>query len=254
MDLSLRSDPLDLSRRLESERERLLREGEPDLPRREKPLGLSEWDDDLDLCGHMLVFDFSLESDLDLPRLPGVRDFRLGLTGDIDLLLLVIGVLDLSLSRGEDPDLRLRGGVLDFILDLGDDPDRRRRRGGVLDLIRGLGDDPDLRCLGGVRDFIRGLGEDPDLRRLEGVLDFILDRKGEPDLPRFGGVLDFALDLGGDFDVLHLGGVLDFTGLCGDTERLTDFSFRSGEDSELLSLEWLPGFSLIPAYNPDRLL
>lgn len=99
MDLSLLSEPLVFSRRLERERERLLREAEPDLPRREEALGLSERDGDLDLCGYLLVLDFSLESDLDLPRLPGVRDFRLGLTGDIDLLRLVIGVPDLSLAR-----------------------------------------------------------------------------------------------------------------------------------------------------------
>lgn len=66
------------------------------------------------------MLDFSLESDLDRPRLGGVRDLRLGLIGDTDLRLLVTGVLDFSLAR--DPDLRRRGGVLDFLLGLGDDP------------------------------------------------------------------------------------------------------------------------------------
>lgn len=42
MDLSLRSEPLDLSRRLDNERERLLLEGELDLPCRKVVLGLSQ--------------------------------------------------------------------------------------------------------------------------------------------------------------------------------------------------------------------
>lgn len=56
-----------------------------------------------------------------------------------------------------------------------------------------------------------------------------------------------GLDLGGDLDVLRLGGVFDFIlGLSGDTDLLSDFSFHSGEESELLSLECIFGFSLVP--------
>lgn len=104
MDLSLCNKPLDLSCRLESERERLLREEELDLPRRKDVLRLSWCDNGSDLSGCMLVFIFGLESDLDLSRLRGVLDFRLGLSGETDRRLLAIGVRDFSLGRGDDPD------------------------------------------------------------------------------------------------------------------------------------------------------